>query len=52
MLAARAVAQLPLLMLAPLVCWARGHHWHHWMCDTPVRVCVRCGFTVSDPHRR
>ncbi len=53
MLALRVVGQVPLMALAPLVCRLLGHRWHAWAqhASTPVRVCVRCAFVVTDPNR-
>lgn len=47
----RVLAQLPLLIASPVICRARGHHWHVWIrANTAMRVCDRCGFHVTDPR--
>lgn len=52
MLALRVVGQLPLMALGPLLCRLRGHRWHVFPLHaaSPVRVCVRCSFMVTDPY--
>lgn len=54
MLALRVIGQLPLMALGPLTCRLRGHRWHVFPMHacTPVRVCVRCSFIVTDPLSR
>lgn len=37
--------EVPLMLVAPVVCRVRGHRWHVWPFHAaiPLRICVRCG---------
>lgn len=39
--------ELPAVVLAPLACRLRGHHWHTWThhAASSLRICIRCGRT-------
>ena len=47
MLAVRALAEIPSIVLGPLLCRVRGHRWHTWThhAACSLRICVRCGHT-------